>query len=1266
LDRRSVHAKCLRTRSVLIILTPVLLVATTLVRAAQSQGGDDATMRRVVEHYMRVGTEQYDRAYYADAQKTFQMAEEYKEYLDPAESRKLDSWLEKAGRAAAERKKAIEARNAGQELLRKGDRAAARAQLESIKGNQYLTGQERLEIAGMLREMGQTKAAGAGEENVAPPAMPASGQSATSPTKPVAGEAADQEKARISQLYLESMTAYHSGDLNKAKEGFTEVLKSGQTPAPIAEAIRGYLAEIEASQAKSNLAPQAGSAELKTQTAPSPGAMSVMGAAVPYQATTEPAGGASQSEVARIQELYNRSWQLYSAGELEAARRGFVEVAQSGLFTAPEGKRPEDYITAIDRLLAQSGEAQVPGVGLQPATTPQTAVPAATGQGLAGGGASYIEVINSRRNAIRSYTQAVVNDAVEQVQKCLAQGNFDKAQEVIFNAQSIVNQNQLYLGDELYGQYMQRLDEATKSVSEATGIRDKQQADQKHQQAIEAQRELRDQAETDRRQRIAELMDRAKAYQEQQRYEAALGQLEAILAIDPLNDDALRLKQTIEDMVNLRKQLDIERLSAQERAKILTETEESGVPYSDEMTYPKDWREIIEKPARKAQEPFSLDPANALVYEQLERAVDLSSLTPETPLSEAIDTIKRSVEPPLNIVVLWRELLDNAQIDPTTPIRMDGLSNVRLGTVLDNLVNALSNLELGTQIGYVVDKGVITIGTQQSLPLKKMVTHIYDITDLVSEPSSWYAMGAQVGMSSAMTNMSMLMSSPMMAMSYINGSSGGTTGTTGGGMGGMMGGMGGMGGMMGGMGGMGGMMGGMGGMGGYGGGMGGMSGMGGGMMGGMGGMGGYGGGGMGGMGGGMGGGYGGGYGGGMGGGGGGMTSGVGMAGYLSGILAQSLRYIIEQSIAPDTWFDTSATGEGTVVVYPDAQPKKLVIYQTPEVHAQIRDMLDQLRKSLSNEVSIEARFLAVTENFLEDIGLDVDFRYNLGGDWGIVTVSQDSYISTQPAASSVSGTLGSSGIAGSGSAIPASLSATGGYGSILDDLQVSLLLRATQGRADSKSLSAPKVTVMSGESALFSVVDWITFAVPPQTGAGTTNNLGGTTTTQQILAPQALGTFPVGSSLAIAPTISKDRTHVLLNITVMQTDLLRYRQHTVQAPVAGGTTTAGGQTTAATVLTYQVEVPETETASVLTRVSVPDRGTLLLGGHKLAAAAEREAGVPVLSKIPIVGRLFSNRSSIRDEKVLLVLVKPIILLQDEKDQEAIAAMEERDKVLGGL
>ena len=82
-----------------------------------------------------------------------------------------------------------------------------------------------------------------------------------------------------------------------------------------------------------------------------------------------------------------------------------------------------------------------------------------------------------------------------------------------------------------------------------------------------------------------------------------------------------------------------------------------------------------------------------------------------------------------------------------------------------------------------------------------------------------------------------------------------------------------------------------------------------------------------------------------------------------------------------------------------------------------------------------------------------------------------------------------------------------------------------------------------------------------------------------------------------------------------------------------------------------IQQPETQITEVRTTVSVPDGGTLLLGGQTIAGELEREAGVPILSKIPFLKRLFTNRSMAKDESVLLILVKPTIIIQREQEQK---------------
>jgi hypothetical protein len=115
-----------------------------------------------------------------------------------------------------------------------------------------------------------------------------------------------------------------------------------------------------------------------------------------------------------------------------------------------------------------------------------------------------------------------------------------------------------------------------------------------------------------------------------------------------------------------------------------------------------------------------------------------SSFKPDMPFSEAIDILRNSTVPPLNIAVLWKDLQENADIYRDTPIGMNGLSGVPLRTHLKVLLMSVSGGAV-EKLGFVVDDGVIIIATQSSLP-KKEVTRIYDITDLVSEPANYRLM----------------------------------------------------------------------------------------------------------------------------------------------------------------------------------------------------------------------------------------------------------------------------------------------------------------------------------------------------------------------------------------------------------------------------------------------------------------------------------------------------------------------------------------------
>jgi len=321
LDRPSVYAKSAREGFVSKVLVSALLSATALMsvtwsQTAQSSDDAGATRRHFGQYLMQVGQEQYEQGFYEEAAKTCQMAQQYKDALDLIEQRKLQSLWDKARSAAADPKR--------------------------------------------------TK--------VQPATLPVRAQDGTAPVSAGtagpgdgSGSAPAQSVNRVARDYYDSVTAYSAGDWAAARQGFAKLVQDPSLPAHMRETIRGYLAEIDAKQGTGQPAVPAGTmgtvpavgvtALANTPAVPSaaPDANKVADTNVPAAAAPTP-----QSEVERIADLYTRSLELYSQGELQAARQGFVEVAHSGLFKAAEGKRPEDYIIAIDRRLAAAQQPQTP------------------------------------------------------------------------------------------------------------------------------------------------------------------------------------------------------------------------------------------------------------------------------------------------------------------------------------------------------------------------------------------------------------------------------------------------------------------------------------------------------------------------------------------------------------------------------------------------------------------------------------------------------------------------------------------------------------------------------------------------------------------------------------------------------------------------------------------------------------------------------------------------------------------------------------------
>jgi len=107
---------------------------------------------------------------------------------------------------------------------------------------------------------------------------------------------------------------------------------------------------------------------------------------------------------------------------------------------------------------------------------------------------------------------------------------------------------------------------------------------------------------------------------------------------------------------------------------------------------------------------------------------------------EAIGILRHATVPPVNIVVLWKDLSDNADIDRETEIGMDGVRGVPLRTHLELLLTAVA-ADNSTKLRYVVYGGAIFIGTEGRLR-PRPVTRVYDIADLTSPSANYFFLAA--------------------------------------------------------------------------------------------------------------------------------------------------------------------------------------------------------------------------------------------------------------------------------------------------------------------------------------------------------------------------------------------------------------------------------------------------------------------------------------------------------------------------------------------
>ena len=363
------------------------------------------------------------------------------------------------------------------------------------------------------------------------------------------------------------------------------------------------------------------------------------------------------------------------------------------------------------------------------------------------------------------------------------------------------------------------------------------------------------------------------------------------------------------------------------------------------------------------------------------------------------------------------------------------------------------------------------------------------------------------------------------------------------------------------------------------------------------------------------------------------------------VTADNLDTLIRNNVAVGSW---DADPQNSLRITPSGT---MVVHQTPEVHEQIAKLLEDLREATGIMVDIQARFLKVEDNFLEDIG--VDFRglgspglgtNNFFNDFGDPTAQAD--LGKEIGQNTDLGAWYSRNIGDSGSGDSIDLRSRvealydqglgddnvmrndGGLSfqwTYLNDLQLQLILRAVSKSERVELVTSPRITVYNTARGNLSVLNQVAyvqdFNVEIAQGAS--------------IADPIVNIVQDGVVLDVRPVVSADRRFITLE--------LRPTIATLKRPMREVVTTLGSQNS------VTIQLPEVEYQRVRTSIPMPDGGTVLLGGMKVSDRQDMRSGVPILNKLPIISFLFERKGNYISNRKLLVLLKASIVIPTERE-----------------
>lgn len=302
----------------------------------------------------------------------------------------------------------------------------------------------------------------------------------------------------------------------------------------------------------------------------------------------------------------------------------------------------------------------------------------------------------------------------------------------------------------------------------------------------------------------------------------------------------------------------------------------------------------------------------------------------------------------------------------------------------------------------------------------------------------------------------------------------------------------------------------------------------------------------------------------------------------------------------------------------------------------IRDSLENLRmvEQLVREfdqppyqVLIEARFLTIAQEDLSELGFDIN-EFSLDGK----DVDARSKIMTLDSTSTFE--------AFQNAATGSNLTVTG----ILGNHTYEAVLHALQTKGRTKTLSAPRVTVLNNQSARIRKGDTLYYFEEYDTE---TVDGGDTNGDQNILVPSGSPTeLELGITLDVKVNVGTDGRTVNLSLNP---EVVQFEKW-LNFVTTGDDDSSDSDTDTTTGDTGQpnglVSLPQVNESMVSTTLVVNSGETVVLGGMLEHNLVKTEHKVPLLGDIPLLGYLFKHVEETEEPQHLLIFVTATVIGND--------------------